>query len=161
MALSSSRATLRRQDHPATAELRLGQASHDEHLKRLEASVSWLRREGTIAAIDAEVSAAKRARRLPRVAQLPSILGLPPVGGEPVSAPPSGPRPVLSFEPAPPSASDRLQALPPLSERSFELRAALFILLGSIVAGSIAYHLSTGGSLSAAAPAQAASFDAQ
>jgi hypothetical protein len=110
-----------------------------------------------IAALDAEVVATKRAGRLPRARQLPSIPGLPPVGTVP--APEQGV--VLSFQPAPPTASDRLQVPPPGGERSFELRAALFILLGSIVAGSIAYHLSTGGSILAPAQAQVAASDAR
>jgi hypothetical protein len=156
MGRPTSQAALRRRDH-AAAEPRRDEASQAEHLQRLEASVSWLQRESMIAALDAEVVATKRAARLPRARQLPSIPGLPPVGTEHNSSE----RVVLDFEPAPPIASDRFLMPPPGRERSFELRAALFILLGSIVAGSIAYHLSTGGSILAAAQAQVAAFDAR
>jgi hypothetical protein len=132
------------------------QASPDECLRRLEASVSWLQRERMFAALDADLVVTKQAHKLPRARQLPSIPGLRPVG----TAHAGGPGAVLDFQPTPPSVSDRFQ-VPPARARSFELRAALLILLGSIVVGSIAYHLSTGGSISAAAQAQASPFEAR
>jgi hypothetical protein len=153
MARPTSQAILRHD--PVAVESRRAETSHAEHLQRLEASVSWLQRENLIAALEAEVVVTKRAGRLPRARQLPSIPGLPAVGTERKSSE----RLALDFEPAPPIASDRFQMPAPDREPSFELRAALFIVLGSIVAGSIAYHLSTGGSISAAAQAQVAAFD--
>ena len=113
-------------------------------LRRLEASIDWLRHEGLAARRRVE-QPKPRAKRLPRAAQLPEVAGLHPADTEPGSAlhpvpetPRSAPD-VLDFELRPPLLGERWQ--PPAPAPQADLNAVFGILVGVVVASMIAYHI--------------------
>jgi hypothetical protein len=126
----------------------------DDDLQRLESSLQWVKSELSIAALETGAYAKNHPRGLPRAHQLPPVPGLAPVNTERTGA---GPRRVaLPLELAPPLPSERLPLPAQRNEHADTLRGALCILIASAVAGSIAYHISAEGFLSASQPAQAA-----
>ncbi len=147
-----------REHEHATAELRPDGAAGDDGLQRLESSLQWLKRECMIARIETGPSARETNRRLPRAGQLPPASGIPPV----VHAEGSGHRRERSiFQVRPPLASERLQPPPASRERRPHLPGALVVLIASVIAGSIGYHIAAGGVFPAPEPAQAAPLQAQ
>jgi hypothetical protein len=147
--LPPSRASDRRR-WLAAGQPRPSETGNDD-LQRLESSVAWLKREGMIARLATEPHARETNRRLPPAVQLPPIPGIPPVGAEG-----SGHTREV-FGVAPPLACERLQLPLPKRQRRRNLRGAVCLLIATVIVGSIAYHVSTGGLLSASEPAQAAS----
>jgi hypothetical protein len=128
--------------------LRPPQAGNDD-LQRLESSVEWLKRQAMMVRPDTGHRLGQENLRLPRAVQLSPISGLPAVGEDSDHK-----REVFGV--APPLPSERLQ-LPPHRRHRRNLRGALCLLVATVIAGSIAYHVSAGGLLSAWEPAQAAS----
>ena len=116
-------------------------------LARLAQCLARVHHECAIVKLEAAPHARPKYRgpRLPPAAQLASVPGLPPVREEP-SRPPfsasagSGREP-LPFHPAPPLATERLQPPRPARQPSGRLRGALYILITSLIAGSIGYQL--------------------
>jgi hypothetical protein len=109
----------------------------DPDLARLESSLQWLQREGSVG-------------RLPRAAPLPPVSGLRPVG-------PDGPRPrseqFINGVRVPPSlAPERLRPPPPMRARRDNLRGPLRILVASAIAAPIAYYFSVGNFASPSEP---------
>jgi hypothetical protein len=109
----------------------------DPDLARLESSLQWLQREGSVG-------------RLPRAAPLPPVSGLRPVG-------PDGPRPrgeqFINGVRVPPSlAPERLRPPPPMRARRDNLRAPLRVLMASAIAAPIAYYFSVGNFASPSEP---------
>jgi hypothetical protein len=101
----------------------------DVDLARLESSLQWLQREGTVG-------------RLPRAVQLPPVSGLRPVS-------PEGPRArseqFINGVRVPPSlAPERLRPPPPMRARRDNLRGPLRVLMAGMVAAPIAYYFSVG-----------------
>jgi hypothetical protein len=142
-----------REQEQATAERRPGGAAGDDDLQRLESSVQWLKRECMIARIETGLSVQKTNRRLPRASQLPPASGIAPAASTEGSC---RKRETSAFRVRPPLASERLQ-FPPLSRRHrTHLPGALFGLIASVIAGSIAYHITAGEVFPAPDPAQAA-----
>jgi hypothetical protein len=141
--------------HRLAAEEPRPPAAGNDDLQRLESSVAWLKREGMIARLAAEPRGREAHRRLPRAVQLPPIPGIPPVGTEG-----SGHTREV-FAVAPPLACERLPLPPSRRQHRRNLRGAVCLLIASAIVGSIAYHVSAGGLLSAWEPAQAASLRAQ
>jgi hypothetical protein len=119
------------------ASLRSDEAAGTDDLQRLESIIAWLQHEGGIARPEGGPRAQQEIRRLPRAGQLRPVSG-------------------ISLRVAPPLACERLQLPPPRRQHRNNLRGALCLLIASVIAGSIAYHLSAGGLLSAWEPAQAA-----
>jgi hypothetical protein len=148
--LPFSEAPDRAREH-ATARHRPEDAGEDD-LARLESSIEWLKREATIARLETKPSAREKNQRLPRAGQLTPVSGMRPANAE--SSSPT--RKALIFELTPPRAHERLQLPPPRREHRSNLRAALYILIASGIAGSIAYHFSAGGLIPASEVAQAA-----
>jgi hypothetical protein len=147
-----------REQEQATAEHRPDGAAGDDVLQRLESSVQWLKRECMIARIEAGPSAQEANRRLPRASQLPPASGIPPFA----HAEGSGhKRDTSTFQVRPPCASERLQLPPPPRQPRTHLSGALFVLIASVIAGSITYHIAAGGVFPAPEPAQAAPLQAQ
>jgi hypothetical protein len=109
----------------------------DPDLARLESSLQWLQREGSVG-------------RLPRAAPLPPVSGLRPVG-------PDGPRPrseqFINGVRVPPSlAPERLRPPPPMRARRDNLRGPLRVLAASVIAAPIAYYFSVGNFASPSEP---------
>lgn len=125
------------------------EAAGDDDLRRLEASLAWLKRESMVVGPQAGY------RRLPRAALLPPVSEI-----SPLNTAGSGGRgePTSIFVLAPPLRRDRLQ----LSRRQarHRLRGAMYLLIAGVIAGSIVYHVSPTGVLSAWAPAQASALQA-
>jgi hypothetical protein len=116
-------------DAAAAAQPAAAASPVDPDLARLESSLQWLQREGSVG-------------RLPRAAPLPPVSGLRPVG-------PDGPRPrgeqFINGVRVPPSlAPERLRPPPPMRARGDNLRGPLRILVASAIAAPIAYYLSVG-----------------
>lgn len=147
-AMQPSRGT---HDDAASAAFGLAAPDNDD-LQRVESSIDWLKRACVSAACEARSPAGDRTRRLPRAAQLSPLLQAAPVEGERAA----GQSTVLDFEPAPPRACERLQPASPDRPHGYELRGLVGILVAGILAGSIAYHISAGGSFAATGAAQAA-----
>ena len=150
--LGSSRVPYRRRPHVAAAPPPDAAAGNDD-LRRLESSVQWLIRQGTISRLETERRSREENRRLPRATLLPPVPGIPPVDTEG-----SGRQVDTStFRLAPPLPFERLQL--PRRQRRRSLRGVLCLLIASVIAGSIAYYISAGGAFSAWQPAQASVFD--
>ena len=116
-------------------------------LARLEQCLARVRHECAIVKLEAAPHARPKYRRprLPPAAQLASVPGLPPVREEPsrpfIPASAGSGREPLPFHPAPPLATERLQPPRPARQPSGRLRGALYILITSLIAGSIGYQL--------------------
>ena len=116
-------------------------------LARLEQCLARVRHECAIVKLEAAPHARPKYRgpRLPPAAQLASVPGLPPVPEEQsrplIRALAGSGRDPLPFHPAPPLATERLQPARPASRPSSRLRGALYILIASLIAGSIGYQL--------------------
>jgi hypothetical protein len=96
-------------------------------------------------------------RKLPRAALLPPVSGIPPVDIEG-----SGRRRETSTSLLPPPpVGARVQVQLPRRRHRHGLRGALYLLIATVIAGAIAYHVSGDGLLSAWQPAQAASLQAR
>jgi hypothetical protein len=140
----------------AAVEHRPDESADRNDLQRLESSIQWLKREGTIARTEAGPRALKD-RRLPRAGQLAPISGIRPVDTEG-----SGhKRETLTFHVAPPLASERIEVPAPSRQHRYNLRGVLGILIGSVIVGLIAYQISVGGLFAASGPAQAAYLKAE
>jgi len=100
----------------------------DPDLRRLEASLQWIQREGT-------------ASRLPRATTLPPVSGLRPVGPEGLR--PRGEQFINGIRVPPSLAPERLRP-PPMRERRDNLRGPVRVLLASLIAAPIAYYFSVG-----------------
>jgi hypothetical protein len=124
-----------------------GAAAGNDDLRRLESSVQWLMRQGAMARPETGLSTGQETRRLPRAKLLPAVTGIPPARTAGTS----------TFRLAPPLPRDRLQL--PRRQHRHSLGGALCLLIASLVAGSIAYHISAGRTFSAWGPAQASGFD--
>jgi hypothetical protein len=142
----------------ATAEQRPDGAAGDGDLQRLQSCVQWLKRECMIARIETGPSAQKTIRRLPRASQLPPASGISPFAQAEGSR---HKRETSIFQVRPPRASERLQLPPAPRQRRTHLSGALFVLIASVIAGSITYHIAAGGVFPAPEPAQAALLQAQ
>jgi hypothetical protein len=127
-------------------------AAGDDDLQRLESSLAWLKRESAVARLEAGHRARDRVRHLPRAAQLSSVAGFP--APEAQASPRS--RHMSVLEVVPPLPWERLQLPPPRRRHRHDLRGALCLLVACVIVGAIAYHVSSGGLLSAWEPAQAA-----
>ena len=116
-------------------------------LARLEQCLARVRHECAIVQLEAAPQARPKYRgpRLPAAAQLASVPGLPPVREEPsrplIPASPGSGREPLPFHPAPPLATERLQPARPVRQPKGRLRGALYLLIASLIAGSIGYQL--------------------
>jgi hypothetical protein len=142
--------------HPIAA-CRADAAAVDDDLQRLQSSLQWVKSELTIAAREAGSYAQNHRRGLPRASQLPAVPGISPANAENSAA--GQRRPALPLELAPPLASERLPVPARGNEHAYNLRGAVLFLIASVVAGSIAYHVSAGGFFAASEPAQAAAAD--
>jgi hypothetical protein len=105
------------------------QAAGDVDLARLESSLQWLQREGSVG-------------HLPRAVQLPPVSGLRPVGPE--SARARGEQFINGVRVPPSLAPERLRPPPPMRQRRDNLRGPLRVLLASVIAAPIAYYFSVG-----------------
>jgi hypothetical protein len=157
--LRPSPTTNRGREH-ATAGYGLAEPASDGDLQRLEASVSWLKREALIVRDKAglrarELHAQERRVALPRAGRLPPISGIPPVDAESSFHR----REWATFRVAPPLPSERLQL--PLPRSRHRLRGALLVLIASAIVGSITYRVLVGGWFPASVPAQAAPLQAE
>lgn len=108
-------------DEPVAKEPAAEAAAADPDLQRLEASLSWIQREGT-------------ASRLPRAVQLPPVSGL---------RPPRGEQFINGVRVPPSLAPERLRP-PPMRARRDNLRAPLRVVLAAVLAAPIAYYFSVG-----------------
>jgi hypothetical protein len=142
-----------REHKAAIAGQSLGDPNANNDLQRLEHSVQWLKHEVTVVEIESALRAEKQRRRLPRASQLPTVSGIPSVknGGS------YHKRETLPFHLLPPLPSERLQFTPGGRRHHYQLPGALCVLIASLIAGLIAYHISAGGIFPAPEPAQAAS----
>jgi hypothetical protein len=147
-----------REHEQATAEHRPDGAAADDDLQRLQSCVQWLKRECMIAQIETGPSAQKTIRRLPRASQLPPASGIPRFAQAEGSR---HKRETSIFKVRPPRASDRLQLPPAPRQHRTRLSGALFVVIASVIAGSITYHIAAGGVFPAPEPAQAALLQAQ
>jgi len=147
----ASQAPGRKHGH-AIMEHRPDETADDNDLQRIERSLQWLKRERMIAALEAGLHGRNQRRRLPRAGQLLLRSGIP-VNTEHTHRK----RATSTIWLAPPVASERLQIPVARRPHPYNLRGALCLLIGSVVAGSIAYHVLVGGLFSALVPAQAAS----
>ncbi len=130
----------------------------DRDLQRLEASIQWVEREAQLVRRESARLAAKKPVALPRAAQLPPVSGIPLLNAESAVHP----RETATFLLAPPLAHERLlHPLPRRRRRRGYLRGALFILIASMIVGSITYRLSIGELFPASLPAQAAHLQAR
>jgi hypothetical protein len=127
--------------------------AEDAELARLEQCLARVHHECAIAMLEAAPHARTkyRAPRLPPAAQLAPVAGIPPVREEAFPIPacaesePLGKmREPLPFHPAPPLSAERLQT-PRQRREHRRLRGALYILIASLVAGSIGYQLAGAG----------------
>jgi hypothetical protein len=114
---------------PVAEKSAAAETAHDTDLARLESSLEWLQREGTVG-------------RLPRAVQLPPVSGIRPVS-------PEGPRArgeqFINGVRVPPSlAPERLRPPPPMRERRDNLRGPLRVLAASVIAAPIAYYFAVG-----------------
>jgi hypothetical protein len=135
-----------------------GEAAGDDDLQRLERSLQWVKRERMIAAFEAGLHAQNQRRRLPRAGRLAPVSEIPPVNPEPTRRN----RETLTFQVAPPLASERLQLPIMRRQRAYNLPGALCLLIAGAVAASIAYHVSAeGSSFSTSQPAEAASLQTE
>ncbi len=153
--LGSFRAPHRRRPHstatPAPTPASDEAAAADD-LRRLESSVQWLVRQGTMARPETGRGTREEIRKLPRAMPLSLVPGIAPVHAEG-----SGCKADLSaFRLAPPLPGERLQL--PRRQPRRGVRGALCLLAAGVIAGSIAYHIS-GGAFSAWDPAHASAFD--
>jgi hypothetical protein len=145
-----------RAPRPAAAEPRPDLATGDDDLQQLESSLRWLKRQSMVVRREeAGYRARGGIRRLPPAAQLPPVCGI--AAPEAEASPRSQGR--SPSEVAPPRAWERLQL--PRPRRRNDLRGALGLLIAGVIAGSLAYHIASGGLLSASEPAQAASQQAR
>jgi hypothetical protein len=123
-------ATAQAAEKPAANAVAANAAAADPDLARLESSLQWLQREGSVG-------------RLPRAVQLPPVSGLRPVREQ-----------FINGVRVPPSlAPERLRPPPPMRERRDNLRGPLRVLLASVIAAPIAYYFSVGNPASSSAPA--------
>jgi hypothetical protein len=146
----------REREH-AAAEYGSTEPAGDRDLQRLEASIQWVEREAQLVRREATRRADKKPVVLPRAAQLPPVSGIPLVNAESAVHP----RETATFLLAPPLAHERLQRPVPRRRRRGYLRAALFILIASMIVGSITYRRSIGELFPASVPAQAAHLQAR
>jgi hypothetical protein len=130
-----------------------GAPSTNNDLQRLECSVQWLKHEVMAVELEAELRVKKQRRRLPRAGQLPAAAGISPVD----TAASGHKRETLPFHLAPPLASERIWLPPRRTRHRHQLPGTLGILIASLIAGLIAYHVSAGGMFPAPESAQAAS----
>ena len=137
-------------------ERRTDEAAGDDDLQRIERSLQWLKRERMIAALEAGLHGRNHRRRLPRAGQL-LLRSDTPVGTEHKHRRWA----TSTIQLAPPLAAERLQAPVARRPHPYNLRGALWLLIGSAVAGTIAYHVLVGELFSALEPAQAASLQAR
>jgi hypothetical protein len=124
-----------------------------DDLQRLESSIQWIKREGMLARLEAGHRAPEEIRKLPRAALLPAVSGIPPVDIE-------GSRRMRETSTSllpPPPVGERVQIQLPRRRHRHGLRGALYLLIATVIAGAIAYHISGDGLFSAWQPAQAAS----
>lgn len=108
-------------DEPVAEKPAAEAAAADPDLQRLEASLSWIQREGA-------------ASRLPRAVQLPPVSGL---------RAPRGEQFINGVRVPPSLAPERLRP-PPMRARRDNLRGPLRVVLASILAAPIAYYFSVG-----------------
>jgi hypothetical protein len=130
-------------------------AAAPDDLQRLESSIQWIKREGMLARLEAGHRAPEEARKLPRAALLPPISGIP-------SVDPDGSRRKRETSTSllpPPLVGGRVQLQLPTRRHRHTTRGALCLLIASVIAGAIAYHVSGGGAFSAWEPAQASAFE--
>jgi hypothetical protein len=132
-------------------------APEGDDLRRLESSVQWLKREHDVISIELELLARKRRRALPPARQLAPVAGIPPVRAASVARM----RATSTFRVAPPQVFERLQRPVSRQLRHRNLEGAVCVLIVSLILGSIAYHVSVGGLLSASVPVQAAPLQTQ
>jgi hypothetical protein len=144
-------------DDVRVVEPRPDAAAEDDDLRRLESSVRWLKREHDVVGIEFELLARKRRRQLPPARQLAPVAGIPPVRAASVARV----RVTSTFRVAPPQAFERLQHPVSRQRRPRKLQGAACVLIVSVILGSIAYHISVGGLLSASVPVQAAPLQTQ
>jgi hypothetical protein len=148
----SSRTSDRERPQEAT-EPRADAAAGADDLQRLESSIQWIKREGMLARLEAGHRAPEEIRKLPRAALLPAVPGIPPVDIE-------GSRRTRATSTSllpPPPVGERVQIQLPRRRHRYGLRGALCLLIATVIAGAIAYHVSGGGLVSAWQPAEAAS----
>jgi hypothetical protein len=128
--------------------------TEDAELARLEQCLARVHHECAIAMLEAAPHARTKYRgpRLPPATQLAPVDGIPPVREEASPIPAAaGAEPLgkmrepLPFHPAPPLATERLQTQRRRGEPNRRLRGALYILIASLVAGSIGYQLAGAG----------------
>jgi hypothetical protein len=132
-------------------------AAGADDLARLESSIQWIKHEGMLARLEAGHRPPEEIRKLPRAALLPPVSGIPPVDIEG-----SGRRRETSTSLLPPPpVGARVQVQLPRRRHRHGLRGALYLLIATVIAGAIAYHVSGDGLLSAWQPAQAASLQAR
>ncbi len=129
----------------------------DRDLQRLAASIQWVEREALILRREAGLRAPKKQVVLPRAAQLPQVSGIPLVSAE---SPPRK-RETTTFLLGSPLACERLAHPRAPRRRRRYLRGVLFVLIASMIAGSITYRLSIGELFPTSVPAQAAHLQAR
>jgi hypothetical protein len=130
-------------------------AAAPDDLQRLESSIQWIKREGMLARLEAGHRAPEEIRKLPRAALLPPVSGIPPLD-------PDGSRRKRETSTSllpPPLVGGRVELQLPMRRHRHTTRGALCLLIASLIAGAIAYHVSGGGGFSAWEPAQASAFE--
>jgi hypothetical protein len=142
-------------DGRGAAEPRTDESATDHELARLERSLQNIQRECAIAVLEASPRPRQALRRLPPAAQLGPIEGIPSAQPEPLP-PHRERRGPLPLRPPPPLVAERRGLPPARRQRSARLRGALYVLIASLVAGSIAYQVLSGGVVSATDAAHAA-----
>jgi hypothetical protein len=106
-----------------------------------------------IAGLEAGLHAQRHRRERPGASPLRPASGLPRVSTQGFCQEPSK----LTIRLRPPLASERLQFRAPQRRHAANLKRALCLLIASVIAGSIAYHVSQAGSFLQAEPRQVAS----
>lgn len=140
-------------DGRVAAELRTDESATDHELARLERSLQDVQRECAIAVRETSPRPRQTPRRLPPAAQLGPIEGIASAQPLPRHNVRRGPLPLRQL---PPLVAEWRQLPPMRRQQSPRLRGALYVLITSLVAGSIAYHILSGGAVSATDAAHAA-----
>ena len=133
-----SRPVLHTAAEPVAGKAAAEETAGDPDMARLESSVQWLQREGSVG-------------RLPRAVQLPPVSGLRPV---PEGARSRGEQFINGVRVPPSLAPERLRPPPPMRERRDNLRGPLRVVLASVIAAPIAYYFSVGNLTSTLDPAR-------
>jgi hypothetical protein len=142
-------------DGRVAAELYSDESATDVELARLERSLQNVQRECAIAVLEASPRPRPGPRHLPPAGQLGPIEVIPSARPGPL-LPHNLRRGPLPLRTLPPLVAERRPLPLARRQRSPRLRGALYVLIASLVAGSIAYQVLSGAAVSAIDAAHAA-----